>query len=131
MLTFCPRQAYTCRKLTVELFVSVNHPLPPRTPTDGETGFLVEKNDSGALASATLRLLENDSLRETMGRAGRFRALQHFHFNDMERDVQPLPASVVGRQIWGFGEAKRGVQEQYLAAEQERRGDSCCHRLKQ
>jgi glycosyltransferase involved in cell wall biosynthesis len=47
------------------------------------TGFLVEKNDSGALASAILTLLENDSLRETMGRAGRVWALQHFHFNDM------------------------------------------------
>jgi glycosyltransferase involved in cell wall biosynthesis len=47
------------------------------------TGFLVEKNDSGALASAILTPLENDSLRETMGRAGRVWALQHFHFNDM------------------------------------------------
>jgi glycosyltransferase involved in cell wall biosynthesis len=44
----------------------------------GETGFLVEKNDAQGLADALLRLLEDDVLRERMGRAGRRRAIEHF-----------------------------------------------------
>jgi glycosyltransferase involved in cell wall biosynthesis len=53
----------------------------PETITDQETGFLVERNDSDALANAILKLLENDALRESMGRAARRRALEHFHWD--------------------------------------------------
>jgi glycosyltransferase involved in cell wall biosynthesis len=45
---------------------------------DRETGFIVEKNDAQQLAQALLQLLEDDALRETMGRAGRERALAYF-----------------------------------------------------
>jgi len=48
------------------------------TVTDRETGFIVEKNDAHQLAQALLRLLEDDALRETMGRGGRKRALAYF-----------------------------------------------------
>jgi glycosyltransferase involved in cell wall biosynthesis len=48
------------------------------TVKDRETGFIVEKNDPQQLADALLRLLECDALRETMGRAGRERALKNF-----------------------------------------------------
>jgi D-inositol-3-phosphate glycosyltransferase len=48
------------------------------TVKDGETGVLVPKNDAPALARALLELLENDTARETMGRAARKRALDHF-----------------------------------------------------
>jgi glycosyltransferase involved in cell wall biosynthesis len=51
------------------------------TVRDQETGFLVEKNDSHALAEAILKLIENDALRESMGRAARSRALQHFSWD--------------------------------------------------
>jgi glycosyltransferase involved in cell wall biosynthesis len=51
------------------------------TMRDHETGFLVEKNDCHALAEAILKLLENDPLRESMGRAARKRAFQHFHWD--------------------------------------------------
>jgi glycosyltransferase involved in cell wall biosynthesis len=51
------------------------------TVRDHETGFLVEKNDSQALAEAILKLIENDTLRESMGRAARSRALQHFSWD--------------------------------------------------
>ncbi len=44
----------------------------------GKTGFLVEKNDAPSLASAILKLLENDDLRESMGRAARKRAIECF-----------------------------------------------------
>ena len=48
------------------------------TVKDGETGFIVNKNDPQQLAQMLLRLLEDDALRETMGRAGRKRALANF-----------------------------------------------------
>src|ERR1700744_3727574 len=48
------------------------------TVKDRDTGFLVEKNDPQQLAYARLKLLEDDSLREKMGRAGRERALTTF-----------------------------------------------------
>ena len=50
----------------------------PETVIDGETGFLVEKNDPQALAQQILRLLTDDDLREKMGRAARRRALSTF-----------------------------------------------------
>jgi glycosyltransferase involved in cell wall biosynthesis len=48
------------------------------TVRDRETGFIVDKNDPQQLAQVLLRLLEDDALRETMGRAGRKRALANF-----------------------------------------------------
>ena len=45
---------------------------------DRDTGFIVEKNDPQQLAYMLLRLLEDDGLREKMGRAGRERALAKF-----------------------------------------------------
>jgi glycosyltransferase involved in cell wall biosynthesis len=48
------------------------------TVQDKRTGFLVEPNDAQALASVMLKLLEDDFLREKMGRAARQRALQLF-----------------------------------------------------
>ena len=50
----------------------------PETVMDGETGFLVEKNDPDALAKQILRLLQDEDLREKMGRAARRRALATF-----------------------------------------------------
>jgi glycosyltransferase involved in cell wall biosynthesis len=44
---------------------------------EGQTGFLVEKNDAEELANALLVLLKDDVLREAMGRAGKRRAFQH------------------------------------------------------
>ena len=45
---------------------------------DGQTGFLVEKNDAEELANALLASPDDDTLRETMGRAGRRRAFEQF-----------------------------------------------------
>lgn len=50
----------------------------PETVIPGENGFLVEKGDVRALAQQILRLLKDDDLRETMGRAGRGRVLANF-----------------------------------------------------
>jgi glycosyltransferase involved in cell wall biosynthesis len=51
------------------------------TVRDGQTGILVGKNDPDAVARALLRLLENDGLREGMGRAARKRALDWFSWD--------------------------------------------------
>ena len=46
------------------------------TVLDQRTGFVVDPDDASALAQAMLRLIEDDDLREKMGRAARQRALQ-------------------------------------------------------
>ncbi len=51
------------------------------TVRDGRTGFLLEKEDAGAIAGALLQLLRNDALRESMGRAARQRVMTHFTWN--------------------------------------------------
>jgi glycosyltransferase involved in cell wall biosynthesis len=43
----------------------------PELVKDNETGFLVSKNDPRALAERILKLLQDDNLREKMGRAAR------------------------------------------------------------
>ncbi len=50
----------------------------PETVKDGITGFLVEKSDPRALAERILRLLRDDDLRESMGRAARQHVLETF-----------------------------------------------------
>lgn len=52
-----------------------------------ETGFLVEKNDSAALAKALIALLQDDALRERMGRSARRRALEHFSWQNISDSV--------------------------------------------
>ena len=46
------------------------------TVQDRKTGFVVDPDNSVALAEAMLRLIEDDTLREKMGRAARQRALE-------------------------------------------------------
>jgi glycosyltransferase involved in cell wall biosynthesis len=53
----------------------------PETVKDGETGFVVDKNDVDGLAGALLTLLKDDCLRKHMGRAGRQRVLENFTWN--------------------------------------------------
>jgi glycosyltransferase involved in cell wall biosynthesis len=48
------------------------------TVVDGETAFLVDKNNVDQLAQALLSLIKNEDAREAMGRAGRQRALRYF-----------------------------------------------------
>jgi glycosyltransferase involved in cell wall biosynthesis len=43
----------------------------PETVRDQQTGLLVSKNDPRALANSIVKLLQDDDLRETMGRAAR------------------------------------------------------------
>src|SRR3546814_8407419 len=48
---------------------------------DGETGFVVDPTDVGAVAGAIERLLADGDLRARMGAAGRARAVEHFDYN--------------------------------------------------
>jgi glycosyltransferase involved in cell wall biosynthesis len=78
----------------------------PETVTEGETGFLVEKNDPKALAQRILRLLKDDDLREKMGRAARRHVLKTFTWERAAeliearyRRLSGLESSQVGREI--------------------------------
>jgi glycosyltransferase involved in cell wall biosynthesis len=73
------------------------------TVKDGETGFLVEKNDPEALARKILILLEDEVLREKMGRAARQRALAYFTWERMAGILEER-----SRQLCGNGSIQVG-----------------------
>ncbi len=62
---------------------------PNELVRDGETGFLVGSGDTGALADAICRLIENPALGERMGRSGIAFAREHF-------DAEKNTAAVIG-----------------------------------
>ncbi|HVB34904.1 MAG TPA: glycosyltransferase family 4 protein [Patescibacteria group bacterium] len=55
-----------------------------------KTGLLVERGDPSSMADAILRLLEDDDLRRSMGRAGRQRVLQHFTWDKTTHNLADL-----------------------------------------
>jgi glycosyltransferase involved in cell wall biosynthesis len=57
------------------------------TVVDGATGLLIEKNNVEQLAQSLLTLVKDDVARETMGRAGRQRVLQHFTWARVAADM--------------------------------------------
>jgi glycosyltransferase involved in cell wall biosynthesis len=50
----------------------------PEAVEDGRTGRVVPARDPEALADALIELLSEESIRESMGRAGRSRFEEHF-----------------------------------------------------
>jgi len=60
---------------------------------DGETGFVFEIGDEQALADAMIRLLQDGSLRERMGKAGHQRVLEAFSYDAI---VNKLEATYKG-----------------------------------
>jgi glycosyltransferase involved in cell wall biosynthesis len=54
---------------------------------DGETGLLVAPGDSAALATAIIRLLSDQELREKMGKAGRQRAVDLFSWEQVVKSL--------------------------------------------
>jgi glycosyltransferase involved in cell wall biosynthesis len=62
----------------------------PEIVENGETGLLTERGDSAELAEAITSLLENDDLRESMGRAGRKRVLQLFSWEKVSERLLTL-----------------------------------------
>jgi spore coat protein SA len=59
----------------------------PEAVVDGKTGILVEPGNACALAEAILRLLSDDNLRESMGKAGRQRVLELFSWDKVAQDL--------------------------------------------
>ncbi|MBI4418395.1 MAG: glycosyltransferase, partial [Ignavibacteriales bacterium] len=64
----------------------------PEIVVDQETGFLVPPRDPAALAERLIILLKNKSLRSSMGKRGRRRALELF---DFARSVEHLEEILV------------------------------------
>ena len=60
---------------------------------DGETGFLVDGDDSAAIAQAAIRLLAEPALAAAMGRTGRERALTNFRWADSAATILAAAAA--------------------------------------
>ena len=65
----------------VPLVTTTGGALPEVVGRDGEAGWLVPPGDAGALASAIGTMLDDEMLRERLGRAGRRRTLRRFTWN--------------------------------------------------
>ena len=59
----------------------------PELVVDGETGILVERGNFSALAEAILRLLSDEELRKSMGKAARKRAIELFSWQKISKDL--------------------------------------------
>jgi len=72
----------------------------PEVVRDGETGILVPPRSPGRLAAAIAKLLEDKSLAERMGRAGRKRVMEMFDIKDKVRELELLYTELIekGRQ---------------------------------
>ena len=63
---------------------------------DGVTGAIVPANDSAALADAVVRILRDRDLAETMGRAGRGRAVEKYSLEATVRQYEALYERLAG-----------------------------------
>jgi glycosyltransferase involved in cell wall biosynthesis len=69
----------------------------PEVIDDGQTGYLVPPGDPVALAQRILTLLDSESQRHAMGRAGRDRVRRHFSFAAMSARYHELFKRLVER----------------------------------
>ncbi|MCX7848116.1 MAG: glycosyltransferase [bacterium] len=75
-------EAFACGKPVVSTDLASGVPWVNR---DGETGIVVPPGDSGALGRALRRLIEDEGLREELGRRARARVLAEFQADEMAR----------------------------------------------
>ncbi len=61
----------------------------PELIRDGEDGLLVPASDLDALVKALARLMEDEELRQRLGKSGRARVREHY---DLRRNVERLAA---------------------------------------
>jgi len=67
----------------------------PEAIEDGVTGLLVPPRDSGALAEAITRILDDPQLAARLGQAGRRRVAEHFSLTRMVRETERLFCSTL------------------------------------
>ncbi|GAF86165.1 unnamed protein product, partial [marine sediment metagenome] len=67
----------------------------PEVVEDGKCGILVPPRDHHALAGALKRLLDDESLRQAMGEAGRVRVKRHFTWEEAARKTLEVYREVV------------------------------------
>jgi glycosyltransferase involved in cell wall biosynthesis len=60
----------------------------PEIVEEGKTGLLVEQGNSAALAEAIIHLLADGNRRKAMGKAGRQRVLEKFHWPEVTRILE-------------------------------------------
>ncbi len=95
-------EAMSCE---VPVVATTGGALPEVVGTSGETGLLVEPNNPEALVEAIGRLLDDPTLRERLGRAGRRRVMERFTWQVTARGTaacydailngRPLPDSMI------------------------------------
>jgi glycosyltransferase involved in cell wall biosynthesis len=69
----------------------------PEVVVDGETGILVDRGDSEALAAAISKLLADPHLRQSMGAAGRQRVKQLFTWDQSVARLEQLYGTILER----------------------------------
>jgi glycosyltransferase involved in cell wall biosynthesis len=65
--------------------------------TSGDQGLLVPVDDKNAIATAINRLLEDESLRESMGRSSRKRVLDHYSIDKVAQRYETIIRQAVGQ----------------------------------
>ena len=70
--------------------ITTNISSMPEIVDDGRTGYLIPPGATAALAERAVELLQNKSLRESMGRAGRARVAEHFSHDVMIDRLEKL-----------------------------------------
>jgi colanic acid/amylovoran biosynthesis glycosyltransferase len=76
--------------------VSTFHSGIPEAVVDGETGLLSAEGDRQALASGIARLLDDEPLRDRMGKQARERALSHFNVQTQSQALEDIYDEVTG-----------------------------------
>jgi glycosyltransferase involved in cell wall biosynthesis len=66
------------------------HAGTPSVVKDGETGLLVERTDTRAIAQAITRILKDEALRLRLGRNGYNRLIERFTFQSFEANLDAL-----------------------------------------
>jgi glycosyltransferase involved in cell wall biosynthesis len=62
----------------------------PESVVDGETGYVIDPNDTDAMAEKILNLLENENLRKSMGNAGKEYYLNNFSHKRWIQEMKKL-----------------------------------------
>jgi colanic acid/amylovoran biosynthesis glycosyltransferase len=69
--------------------VATRHAGAPEAVTDGQSGYIVDEADDGALAARLIALLQDSELRRRLGVAARLRAIADF---DLRKNTEKLEA---------------------------------------